>query len=234
MVFEALVFAMLARPMLAQAEVPVAPQVELKKSAAASKPSDVKLLVDRMQAFYEKTQDFTAAFRQEYSYRAFKRTQVSTGTVTFKKPGLMRWEYEKPSAKTFVLAGEKVYAYDPEAMTLTKGSVATDQLSASVTFLWGRGNLADEFSIEEAPCAKCQGTLLALTPLKPDPRFKQVRLEVDPKTARVLKSTVVDPDGSLNAISFLDMNTNQGVAESHFKLSPPVGTQVIDLAKAKQ
>lgn len=192
---------------------------------------DVKALVDRVQAFYEKTDDFTASFRQEYTYKAFKRVQSSTGKVTFKKPALMRWEYEKPSPKTFVLAGDKVYAHDPEAMTLTKASIGTNQLSASVTFLWGKGKLADEFAIAQAPCGQCVGTLLELVPLKPDPRFQRIRLEVDPKSAMVVKSTVVDPDGSENAITFVELKTNTGVGADFFKLSPPPGTQVQDFTK---
>lgn len=203
-------------------------------SPAEVKPEvkpEVRALVERMQAFYEKTEDFTAKFRQDYTYKAFKRTQTSYGTVTFRKPALMRWEYEKPSPKSFVLAGDKVYAHDPEARTLTKASIATHQLSASVTFLWGKGRLLDEFSISEKACDKCAGTLLELTPLEPDPRFQRIRLEVDPKTAQVLKSTVVDPDGSENAITFSEMKTNTGVNEAHFKLAPPLGTQIIDYTK---
>ncbi|MEW6433046.1 MAG: outer membrane lipoprotein carrier protein LolA [Myxococcota bacterium] len=200
----------------------------------AAKPmsAEVKDLVDRMQAFYEKTRDFTADFQQVYTYKTFKRVSRSTGTVTYKKPALMRWEYEtqdgKPAARTFVLAGDRVYAFDPGAKLLTRAAISTNQLSASVTFLWGQGKLADEFSIATAACDKCTGTLLELTPLRPDPRFKRVKLEVDPKTAQVIRSIVVDPDGSENAITFLKMVTNTGVDEKVFKLSPPPGTQVQD------
>jgi outer membrane lipoprotein carrier protein len=204
---------------------------------AAAKPApkmtpEVKSLVDRMQAFYEKTGDFKASFKQDYKYKTFRRTQTSTGTVTYKKPGLMRWEYQVPSARTFVLAGNKVYAYDPAAQTLTVAAVDTSQLSASVTFLFGQGKLADEFAITQGECKDCKGTLLVLDPLKPEPRFRQVRLEVDPATAQVLKSTVVDPDGSENAIAFLDLKTNVGIASDSFKLNPPEGTRVDDFTKA--
>lgn len=195
---------------------------------------EVKALVDRMQAFYEKTQDFTADFRQDYTYKAFKRTATSTGTVTFKKPALMRWEYLKPAKKTFVLAGDTVYAHDPEAMLLTVGSINTDKLSASVTFLFGKGKLADEFSIAKVACAKCKGTLLEMTPLTPDPRFQMVKLEVDPTTAQVLRSIVIDPDGSENAITFSNLKANTGVSAEHFKLNPPDGTQVQDFRKKTQ
>ena len=196
----------------------------------------VKTLVDRMQAFYETTSDFSADFRQDYFYKISKRTQTSTGTVLFRKPGLMRWDYAKPSAKTFVLAGVKVYMHDPEAKLLTVASIGTSKLSASVTFLFGQGKLADEFAITQKDCAKCTGTLLQLEPLVPDARFTRIFLEVDPKSAQVLKSTVVDPDGSENAISFLNLKTNTGPAwdggtgsvDPRFKLSPPPDTQVQD------
>lgn len=196
----------------------------------------VKTLVERMQAFYETTSDFSADFRQDYFYKISKRTQTSTGTVLFRKPGLMRWDYAKPSAKTFVLAGVKVYMHDPEAKLLTVASIGTSKLSASVTFLFGQGKLADEFAITQKECAKCTGTLLQLDPLVPDARFTRIFLEVDPKSAQVLKSTVVDPDGSENAISFLNLKTNTGPAwdggtgsvDPRFKLSPPPDTQVQD------
>jgi outer membrane lipoprotein carrier protein len=211
------------------AQAPVAPKAAEKKVAP-----EVLELVNRMQAFYEKTQDFSSEFKQDYKYKALRRTQTSTGKVTYKKPGLMRWEYQKPSERTFVLAGEKVYAYDPAAQTLSVGRIDTSQLSASVTFLFGQGKLADEFSITKGACKDCKGTLLVLDPLKPDPRFRQVRLEVDPKTAQVLKSTVVDPDGSENAIAFLNLKTNVGIAADSFKLNPPEGTRIDDFTKTRK
>lgn len=214
-----------------------APQAE-PKAEPAPKPKagsqvapEVRELVERMQAFYEKTQDFEARFKQDYRYQAFKRSQSSSGTVLYRKPALMRWDYDKPSARTFVLAGQKVYAYDPQAQTLSVAKVDTSQLSASVTFLFGQGRLADEFSIARGACASCKGVLLVLDPLKPDPRFRQVRLEVDPKTAQVLKSTVVDPDGSENTIAFTDLKTNVGIGAERFKINPPEGTRVDDLTQ---
>ena len=195
---------------------------------------DVKALVDRVQAFYEKTQDFSADFKQDYTYKAFKRTQSSSGKVIFKKPALMRWEYEKPSPRTFVLAGDRVIAHDPEAKLLTVASIATNQLSASVTFLFGVGKLENEFAIVKKACAKCVGVELEMTPLVADPRFKRIFLEVDERTAQVLKSTVIDPDGSQNAISFLSLTANVGITEAAFKLMPPPGTQVQDFRTGAQ
>jgi outer membrane lipoprotein carrier protein len=219
-----------AAPAEAKQAAPVPAPAAVKGSVAP----EVKTLVERMQAFYEKTEDFKSGFKQDYKYKTFRRTQTSTGTVTYKKPGLMRWEYEQPSKRTFVLAGSKVYAYDPEAQSLSVAAVDTNKLSASVTFLFGQGRLADEFNIKQGTCADCKGTLMVLDPARPDPRFKQVRLEVDPKTAQVLKSTVVDPDGSENTIAFLDLKTNVGIAADSFKINPPEGTRVDDFTKQQK
>src|SRR5579864_9406776 len=62
----------------------------------ASLDPSVKVLVDRVQAFYEKTSDFKASFKQVYTYTSARRTQVSTGKVTFLKPAMMRWDYQAP------------------------------------------------------------------------------------------------------------------------------------------
>jgi outer membrane lipoprotein carrier protein len=223
-------------PMLRMSDAGVADaglSVDAGVVARLPMPADVKATVDKVQAFYEKTKDFKSEFTQEYLYKAFKRKQVSSGTVAFLKPGLMRWEYLLPEPKTFVLAGDKVYSYDPGAKLLTRSAIGTNQLSTSVTFLFGVGKLADEFSIAKKACANCTGTLLELTPWTKDPRFKKVLLEVDLQTSQVLKSTVIDPDGSENAISFRKLSTNVGLDEKMFKLSPPAGTQVQDLAGAK-
>lgn len=205
-------------------------ETAVPKEATTSK--ETTALVDRLQSFYEQANDFSADFKQEYTYKAFKRTTTSTGKVIYKrgdKGPQMRWDYEKPEAKSFVLAQDRVRLYDPAAMTLTVSAMSTDKLSASVSFLWGQGKLANEFSITQKDCAKCTGVLLELNPLRPDPRFKQVRLEVDPKTASVLKSTVVDPDGSENVITFSNLKTNTGMSNEAFKIEVPKSTQIVDL-----
>ena len=194
---------------------------------------EVKTLVDRMQGFYERTKDFTADFKQEYLYKTFNRTVVSTGTVAFQKPAKMRWEYLTPNKRTFVLSGDRIYALDPEAQTLTKAALPTSQLSASVTFLWGKGKLGNEFDISRTECKECLGTLLTLVPKRPDARFREVQLEIDPKTAQVRRSIVIDPDGSRNAITFSNLKLNVSLPKETFQLTPPPGTQIIDTTAAR-
>jgi outer membrane lipoprotein-sorting protein len=103
-------------------------------------------LLAKVQAFYDKTQDLTADVQQKYSFHAMKRTLTSSGTMQLKKPGLMRWDVKKPYGKQFVIDGQALYAYDSDDNEVTvKKDFSADSLSAAVTFLWGKGQLAREF-----------------------------------------------------------------------------------------
>ena len=197
---------------------------------AATAP-EVKALVERMQSFYEKTQDFSADFTQRYQYKMSGRAQESQGKVLFKKPAMMRWDYTAPSPRTFLLAADIAYTYDPEAQTLTKSTFNQNQLSSAVTFLWGKGNLLDDFEIAKKPCADCKGVLLELTPKRSDPRYQKLDLEVDRKSAEVLATTVFDPSGDVNAIRFKDLKTNLGLTDAQFKLNVPSSVQVLDMTQ---
>ena len=48
---------------------------------------------------------------------------MESGTVLFKRPGLMRWEYESPEQKLFIVDGKTVWFYVPYDHTVTKAPV---------------------------------------------------------------------------------------------------------------
>ncbi|MGI5865568.1 MAG: LolA family protein [Myxococcales bacterium] len=199
------------------------------KAAAAPMAADVKKAVDQMQKFYEETRDFEARFEQRYTYKSFGRTTKASGKVRFLKSGAsMRWDYLKPNEKVFVIAANKVFAYDKEAKQVTVSSIETERLSASITFLWGQGKLEREFDIQKASRDDLKGGIaLELTPKKPDPRFQRIFFLIDAKTFAVKESIVVDPDGSENRVAFLDVRTNTGFGADAFQIAYPPDTQVI-------
>src|SRR5437870_2520334 len=94
----------------------IAPAAGARPAAAApAKDKDTSpALIDRVQRFYDKTQDLTADFIQIYTRVALSRTQESRGMVKLKKPGMMRWDYTKPATKVFVADGKQLFIYEPE------------------------------------------------------------------------------------------------------------------------
>lgn len=223
----------------AKPPAPIAPAVpkNVKPDAQAGlAETDAALqgrtLAEKVQRFYEKTKDFTARFEQQYRYTAMARTQKSSGTVQVKKPGLMRWDYEKPYPKQFILDGRSLWIFEPEDKSVqVQREFQADAMSSAVTFLWGRGQLTDEFRIRRVQRPDLGPAVIELTPKTPQPGFTQVFFAVDEATGAVTTSLVVDSQGNQNRITFSDVKTNQNVPDARFKFTPPKDVTVRELPK---
>jgi outer membrane lipoprotein carrier protein len=188
--------------------------------------------VQRMQAFYEKTKDLQADFDQTFVNPTFHKTLHSTGTLSFKKPGMIRFDYAEPEPKLFVVKGDHIISYIPAAQQAMEGSFKADQLSASVTFLWGKGQLEKEFDVIAASRKDlADGIALELTPKRPDPRFQKIYFVVDPATYAVKQSVVIDGAGDENRFDFKQLKPNSGLADSLFDFKPPDGTEITKLGQ---
>ncbi len=56
---------------------------------------------------------FSARFIQESTLKAMEITDIATGKMFVKRPGMMRWEYEKPEKQVVVTDGESLWIYRP-------------------------------------------------------------------------------------------------------------------------
>src|SRR5262245_13953987 len=86
-------------------------------AAQATAPAgrlDVKGVVAEVQRRYDSAADFRSKFSQTLTSAALGRKTNSSGEVAFKKPGRMRWDYEKPDKSTYVTDGGVLWLYEPE------------------------------------------------------------------------------------------------------------------------
>jgi outer membrane lipoprotein carrier protein len=202
--------------------------------AGAKASPSVDEIVRRMQSFYEKAHDLSARFVQTYENRGFHQTLQSEGRFVFKKPGMIRFDYEKPEPKFFVVKHDQIVSYSPAAQQAMTGTFHADQLSASVTFLFGKGDLAAEFKVSKADRPDLTaGIALLLLPKKADPRFDRLYLVVDPQNYEVRESLVVDGSGNENRFVFSEVKANGGVPDNAFEVRLPEGTQVMKMGEGK-
>src|SRR5258708_31858430 len=194
-------------------------------------PDPGRALAHRVQAFYAHTKDFSAKFAQHYTYLAMGRVEDSQGTVQVKKPGSVRWDYEKPDRRTMFVQGKTLWIWRPDDQEAqVKRDFGGDQLSSAFTFLWGKGDLLKEFTPAKGPVPEGlpAGEGLELTPLKPVSGVQKLLFVVG-KDGQVLASVVTNPQGDVNQIVFDDAKVNQGLADSLFQFSPPKGAYVQEL-----
>src|SRR2546421_8742773 len=161
-----------------------------------------RALAQRVQAFYAHTRDFSASFRQHYTYVAIGRTEDSEGLVQVKKPGLVRWDYASPDRRTLYIEGRTLWIWRPDDQEAqVKRDFGGEQLSSAFTFLWGKGNLLKEFSPKSVPVPPGlpPGDGLELTPLKPVAGVPHLLLVVA-KDGHGLTRVVTNPQGNTHHV----------------------------------
>jgi outer membrane lipoprotein carrier protein len=205
-------------------------------AAAASGAERLPLntVIERMQKNYDQAKDFRARFSQKVVNVAFNRTKVSTGELSFKKPGRMRWDYDKPEAQMFLATGQAFWLYQPVDKQAFRQDLKQSQLPAALAFLLGKGKLTDEFEISlagDVPYGTKADYRLALKPKQPQSTYKAITFVVDPKTFFVTESVLVNAQGDINDITFSELKVNTKLPDTLFKWTPPAGTKVVDTAR---
>jgi len=206
----------------------------LLAAAPAGARLDVTTVVDKVQHRYDTATDFKARFTQTLTSTTMGRKTSSAGGVMFKKPGRMRWDYDKPERATYVSDGNTLWLYEPDDAQAFKQSLSASQLPAALAFLTGKGKLAAEFDItlvDKSPYAAAGEYVLALSPKVAEPQVKSLLFIVDPKTFDVRESVITDGQGNTNDLTFADIKTNTKIPDGEFRWSPPSGTRVIDTNK---
>ncbi len=203
-----LALALAASPGAAEPSTPAPPPVV--------STADAQALARKVQAFYERTRDLEARFQQTYTYAGFGRRQVSKGTLRVKKPGMMRWDYASPAEKTVAVKGSRLVQYEPdENQAYVDEAFDASAMSAAVTFLLGKGDLAKEFRLS----VDASGALV-LRPKEPDPRVETVALSVGPE-GEVRATRVVDGAGNVNELQLSDVRRNAGIPDAAFEVKLP-------------
>jgi outer membrane lipoprotein carrier protein len=186
---------------------------------------DLKAVLDRLQKHYRDTRSFSAKFDEEIAtVGAPKRNRK--GTVSFLKPGRMRWDFEEPEKQTIVSDGETVYSFDPDLNQVVETPLRQALKSSSATsFLLGIGNINRDFKAEFAKTATDSG----LIDLKLDAKTGGYKIEIglDPKTYNLTTLTLTDQLGDVTKIDFSDVHNNVELAASTFAFKTPPGADVV-------
>ena len=211
-------------PGLAEAQAKSA-KPEMTADGKGVVAADARQYVDAVQAYYDKAKTYSAAFSQDYeTVDGIKKE--SSGTVWFKKPGMMRWDYEKPESRFLISDGNSLWSWEPVYRQYCKQDLKTSQLPTALSFLTGQGKIEDEFSVK---LGKVNGNQVALdlTPLRPSMAYEHIKFEILMPSAKVYRATIYDAMGNLNRITFKNPEINAELDNSSFHFDPPVDAQHI-------
>ena len=209
----------------------------------APTPPTATEVVDKVQAFYKTTKRLRADFGQTYVNTTFGKKQTSSGELMIAKPGKMRWDYKAPTPKFFISDGTTLWVYEKEAKQAYKADLKDLLLPVAVTFLYGKGDLKQDFTAALDP-GKYGGKgdiVLKLTPKQPSAQYKNLWLVVDAADFHVRETVILEATGNINSFRFsnIRLNDKTKIKPSNFRFTPPEGVRVLsdkeaeDAAKGK-
>jgi outer membrane lipoprotein carrier protein len=187
-----------------------------------------------LEARYRAARTLSVTFLEQYSENgALIRSEA--GTAYFRRPGKMRWDYEKPEKNLFLVDGKSAWFYTPADRTVTKVPARdSDDFRTPLALLAGEMKLS-------RVCAKVSPyTLTPLTAgnatleclLKPsassphDP-LPRVFFEITPD-GELARIGIQSPGGVQTEFQFKNWSFNPPLAEELFHFSPPPGVVIVD------
>jgi outer membrane lipoprotein carrier protein len=204
--------------------------VFLLASTAPADTMPLEQLTSKMQSTYENTQDFKANFTQELVIKSIGKTEREEGTVYFKNPGKMLWDYVKPKAKKLVINPQKASLYVPaDRAVYVQDSANIYKSKVIIRFLSGIGKLGDDFEIKysEPEAVDKEGRyLLTLVPKSPDLGVEKLFLVIEPASFRILQCSFTDSFGNLTRIRFRNIRINSRLPDRLFSFKPPRGVEI--------
>lgn len=200
---------------------------------------DAGVVAAAVQAFYDQTHDLSATFFQTYVNKLYQRTDHSKGKVTFKKPGMMRWDYDKPNGKVIVSNGKLLKVYEPgdegDKGQMLEQPISNAQLPQAMAFLMGTGRLQDDFTFRKLDAKRegyAAGDVLELKPKRPTPHFTRLVFYVERTPALrglVRRLLIIDSDGNRNRFDFSAIKLNSSATAKQFDFAPPAGTRKVTM-----
>src|SRR6476659_3500194 len=82
------------------------------RATPQSSPDSAKAVARLLDDRYHNAQSLRAVFLERYSDGPHE-ARVESGTVYFRRPGRMRWDYDAPEKKLFIADGKTVWFYVP-------------------------------------------------------------------------------------------------------------------------
>jgi outer membrane lipoprotein carrier protein len=200
---------------------------------AQAKPTP-DALAKAIQQRYQGIRDFSAAFVHTYRGGVLRTQTTERGTVSIKKPGLMRWSYTTPEKKEFVSDGRQVYSYLPaDKQVIVTSLPADDEATTPALFLAGKGDIVRDFRATAAEPSIPDTRALKLTPRQEEPEYEYLVVAVDPASLQIRGLTTRDRQGGDSTLIFSNLKENLGISDKEFAFRIPRGVDVIKDAPRK-
>jgi outer membrane lipoprotein carrier protein len=210
--------------------------------AATTPDQNADAIRRALEARYQHAHTLRASFYERYT-DGNGGALAESGTVYFSRPGRMRWEYESPEQKLFIVDGTNVWFYVPADHTASRAKMKeSSDWRTPLALLAGKADLSKLCrSIQLVGADAEKGSQLGERAVPPgnnvllcmprdtsgsDPSF-QVLFETDPE-AQLVRVLIREPSHVETEFRFGNWEENGDIPEVKFHFQPPPGVAIVD------
>jgi outer membrane lipoprotein carrier protein len=206
---------------------------------------DVNAVRKSLENRYRNAKTLKAAFFEQYSDTK-GGIIAESGTVYFSRPGRMRWEYQSPAEKLFLVDGTNAWFYVPADHTASRAKMKeSSDWRTPLALLAGKADLSElcqrldlvekgaPVGGEETPPRPGDALLRCIPRDHPHANSAvgvappYVLLEADPQ-ARLVRVIIQEPGNIETEFRFGNWEENIVIPEVKFHFSPPPGVAIVD------
>jgi outer membrane lipoprotein carrier protein len=212
----------------------------------ATPARDVNSVRRALEARYQHARTLRANFFERYT-DGNGGSSTESGTVYFSRPGRMRWEYESPEQKLFIVDGTNVWFYVPADHTASRAKLKeSSDWRTPLALLTGKADLSKlcrsiqlvgndvkndaekGTQLEEKPVPPGDSVLLCVPrdASSSDASF-QVLFETDPD-AQLVRVLIRESGHVETEFRFGNWEENGVIPEVKFHFQPPPGVAIVD------
>jgi outer membrane lipoprotein carrier protein len=206
------------------------------ESSSQQAPDSAKSFAHLIEQHYRQPRTLQAVFLERYS-EGQRQARIESGAVYFRRPGQMRWEYDSPEKKLFLVDGKNTWFYVPYDHTVTKAPVKeSSDWRTPLALLTGKADLSRLCSRIDVVAQKGippGHAVLRCLPKEPKSisdgnDYTEVFLELDTLTGELARIEIRQPGGIDLEYRFGNWQTDVPLAGDLFRFQVPAGVAVVD------
>jgi outer membrane lipoprotein carrier protein len=214
----------------------------LEPLTAAQSSLSPQSLAHLLEEHYRTPHTLQAVFLERYS-EGQKQSRVESGTVYFRRPGQMRWEYDSPEKKLFLVDGKMTWFYVPYDHTVTKAPVKeSSDWRTPLALLTGKadlGRLCSKIDLVSQSGIPAGHSVLRCLPKQPKDAaggqdYTEVLMELETTSGELARIEIRQPGGIEMEYRFGNWQTDIPLAPGLFHFEVPKGVAIVDGASLSE
>ncbi len=173
---------------------------------------------------------FTAQFDQYSTIKSMDITDTATGKLYIRRPGKMRWEYEKPEPQIIISDGSQLWIYRPndKQVIIGKAPVFFGD-GKGISFLSDIKILRENFTASLEPDDDQGNAVIKLIPQKKNPDVEVIYMAVSRNTSDIIYAVTRNAYGDETRIELSGFEFSDSLNPDLFTFTVPPETDILEL-----